>query len=298
MPSETKRQHFVPKTYLDKFGTNIRDRNYQVFAVDKQNFNNIFPINTTKVCVKKNIYTLDGDTEEERQLVENFYGDNVDARYNEFYDIITNDKIIEITTEQRRLIIEVMINLLFRTTKLPNIHNNLIRQVFERMFELCNAQQKDYFYFEKTKISIAGKTIDDLYNEYVKSTKEDLIYIQLKAANALIQERINDFISIIKLEENPKYITSDNPISLYNFRKKPIAPLDRSNEIILPVNDSYCLTLYPHQSSEINLLKRIKYSGVLNNSESFTNNFMQFGNCDRFLIGSKENLENFIELVK
>ncbi len=253
MSQETKRQHFVPRTYLNKFGVERKNGDYQIHALDKSNLENIFPINTAKVCVKKDFYTIEGKSEEDRQLIENFYGDNIESKYNEFYELITNDDITTISSEQRNLIISTIVTLLFRTTKLPNIHNQLLKRVFDMALTLCTKEGKDYFFIEKEKIHIENKNVDELYKEYIADQKTGILITQLEVASKLIDIRNNNLISIIKLNENPKYIISDNPVIIYNSASKIIAPFDPDNELSLPVNDSYTVYLYnEHRFSCLN----------------------------------------------
>jgi len=160
---ETKRQHYVPETYLNKFGTERKENEFQVFALNKQKLKKPFPVNTSKICVETNLYTLDGRSLKERQLIEDFYSNEIEHKYNEIYEILTNDNIREVTLAQKELIIATAITLLFRVTKWLTSHNNFIERVFEKGMQI--AEQFDKLYELATKmedIEISGEAPDSV----------------------------------------------------------------------------------------------------------------------------------------
>lgn len=114
----------------------------------------------------------------------------------------------------------------------------------------------------------------------------------------MIEIRNKNLISIIKLEENPKYITSDNPVNIYNINTGIIAPFDPDNELSLPVNDSYTVYLYNEEDTDLGKLTRLNYKGSMNYYESVSANALEYGSCERFILGSKENLNNFSKLIR
>jgi hypothetical protein len=292
---ETKRQHYVPETYLNKFGTERKENEFQVFALNKQKLKNPFPVNTSKICVETNLYTLDGRSQKERQLIEDFYSNKIENKYNEIYEILTNDNIREVTLAQKELIIATAITLLFRVTKWLTSHNSFIERVFEKAMQTAEQVGKNYFFFEGKEMSFKGKSLKELVTEYAQKNKEGNIITQLKLALKLIEIRKSDTISIIKLnDETHSFVTSDNPIALYNFKTRFFAPFDPENIISLPLNQKYKLTIYPNDGLyKQEYISRIFHKGTLAYTETMTNNFEQFNNAERFIIGGFETLNGF-----
>lgn len=292
---ETKRQHYVPETYLNKFGIETKANEYQVFVSRADNIENYFPVNTSKICVQTDLYTLKGETEEERQLIENFYGNYIEGNYNEIYEILTNDNVYEITTKQKDLIIATVITLLFRVTKWLNTHNDFIKSGFERAIELAEQVNKEYFIFEDEKISFKNKDVNQLIKEYKAKNKDSHTLSQLRTAMRLISLRANDRINVIKINDDRySFITSDNPIVLYNFDKLPIAPFNPQNIISMTLNSKYKLVLYPYDEFFGNdNFSRLIHRDFTAYTEMLVTNYEQYQNAERFIIGDETTLKNF-----
>lgn len=294
---ETVGQHYVPKTYLDKFGEVRKNNIFFVYAANKQNLKQTFPVGTSKICKKNTLYTLDGATEDERQWIENFYNNEIESKYNEVYDILTNDKIREITTEQKELIADTIITLLFRITKWQTLHNNLIGRVFEKGIDFALKLGKDYFILGEEKIYFEGKTVSQLNDEYASSQKEFQILTQLELALKLISIRKSDALGVIKIQGvKNSFITSDNPVTLHNFSGPVISPFDPTNQLSLPINSNYIVTLDPKAEMPYflpNRIGRVFHSGSLAFNEVLINNYKQYNSAENFIIGDKQTIEAF-----
>ena len=300
MTQETKRQHYVPEAYLNKFGFERKKDEYQVFVTLKDNLDKTFPVNTSKICVETNLYTLTGETEAKRQIIENFYDNNIEQNYNLVYEILTNDKIREITVIQKELIISTAITLLFRVTKWLTSHYDFIERVFEKALQVAKQFEQDNFIFHGEKIEINGKNPKTLVGEYKKRINETNILTQIEAAIKLIEIRKNDIICVIKIEtENHSFVTSDNPIALFNFNSKMFAPFDPENVLSMPLNSKYRLIIYPNNElEESTFITRVYHKNTLAYTEVLTNNLEQLDNSERFVIGDKQTingLKSFLE---
>jgi hypothetical protein len=69
--AETRRMHYVPRTYL-KYFAQERSGEFYIHALTKES-GNIFTPNITNICLENDLYMLAGNTEAERQLLENMY---------------------------------------------------------------------------------------------------------------------------------------------------------------------------------------------------------------------------------
>jgi hypothetical protein len=297
---ETKRQHYVPKSYLNKFGTIRKKDEYQVFASLSDNLKKVFPANTSKICVQTDLYTLSGETEEERQLIENFYGKHIESNYEEMYNILTNDSIFEIDQRQKDLIIATVITLLYRVTKWINTHHDVLKRGFIQAIHLAQSINKDYFIFQDEKIQIKGKDENQLLEEYKLKHKDSESIIQLQTAMKLISLRSNDNISVTKINNQEfSFITSDNPIVLFNFNDGTIAPFDPSNIISMTLNGQYKLVLRPNDGIyPDNLITRLNHDDFMSYTEMLTTNYEQFKNAERFIIGDEHTIKNFEKILE
>lgn len=294
---ETKRQHFVPQTYLRKFSVERKEDQYQIFAAPKENIEKIFQASTANVCVHKDLYTLPGETEEERMLIEKFYGDSYESEYNKMYEILTDDNVREISEADNKFIISSVITMFFRTTRLMSEHNDLMYRVFERLSQLCEQTGKDYFMFENEKIMLNGRTAEQLLLDHKKESRVPQVITQLEVALKLIQIRRNDSIQVIKIQQNgAEFITSDNPVTLSNFESRHIAPFDPKNIISMPLNSQYKVIILPYENP--GFISRLHHNDTMSYSEVMTNGYDQLGSSERFILGTENGLNEFNKLKK
>lgn len=294
MSQETKRHHYVPQTYLKKFGFERKKDEYQVFVADKDRLDKAVFVNTSKICIQTDLYTLKGNTEEERQAIEKFYCFEVESSYDDVYKILTDDGIREIDDKTKERIVLTMITLLFRVTNWISVYNSLIGGIFENNFTNAKKLGKDSFYFGDRKIEIAGKTANQLISDYIKEGRENQIITQLVAALRLSKIRRTDNLSIVKIEHEGGFITSDNPIILRKSGGGHIAPFSPDNLIHLPLNEKYRLTLYPRfDKIQPNYIGRILHKGEMADREITISNLAQYQQAEKFIIGNEEQLTSF-----
>ncbi|MGM0582952.1 MAG: DUF4238 domain-containing protein [Bacteroidota bacterium] len=298
MSQETKRQHYVPRTYLQKFAIK-RKKNYNIHAADKNNLENIIFPNITNICLETDIYTLTGQTKEQRQALETFYSDNVESVYNEVYQTLTDESIREIDEEIHYKIVMTIITMLYRTSKWIHLHNDFFDTVLDKMYSLCVHTGKDHFMYEDVKYSIKGKTLDEIKTEFKTMKKDDQVLTQLEIAFKLINIRKFDGILVSKITSENQLITSDNPVVLSNINPGIIAPFDPENMIRLPLDSKHILTIMPHsQTDGSHRISRTNESAGMSVAKMIANNSSQLKSSFKYILGTKKALSNFIENLK
>jgi hypothetical protein len=296
---ETKRQHFVPRTYLKRFAV---DRDGQFFIkalpIAEPTQDKIREVSTRNIGLERDVYTLPGDTEEQRQLIERFYSDNYEKHYDKVYEILTDPAKKTVTDDERKLIISTVVTMFYRTTKWISSHNEFMKRVIHDMFGLAKQAGTDYFMFEKEKISIAGKTEQQLFNEFKLENRPAQVLTQLEVALKLIEIRsIKDGINVIKLADGVEneFITSDNPVSYFRVGVNEIMPFDPKNVLSLPLDNKHRLTLMPYADNETkNLIVRSVYPEKMSYSQKLTANFEQWRNAERFILGTDSGLKSYL----
>lgn len=298
MADLVKRQHFVPRTYLKHFGFAKGDEVYiNVLPRLEKTSDKIFDSNIKNIALKRHLYTLPGETIEQKMAIEKFYSDELERHYDRIYSILVNPEKNEITPEERELIISTVVTMFYRTTRWISMHNGLMDRVFESMFQLCAQTGKDYFMFEGHKMSIKGKTLKQFTEEHNKEQQPIMVMTQLEVAMKLIAIRIkNDGIMVSKLgEDDAEFITSDNPVTAANPMTDRIMPFDPKNILRLPLDSKHMLILMPYGEEEtLNRIVRNEVKGSVCNMEKLTSNFQQMEMAERFLFGSKKSLEGYL----
>lgn len=293
-----KRQHFVPRTYL-KYFSEADDKEYfvNVLPAKATEKEKIFRSNIKNVALEKHLYTLNGETNEQKMAVEKFYSENLEQHYDAIYQILTDPDKTEITEQERHLIISTVVTMYYRTTKWVNASRNLMGRAFENAYALCEQTGGDYFTFEGEKFSITGKTAEEFTAEFNKNNQPGMILTQLEVALNLIDLRmVNDSICVHKIEgENLNFITSDNPVVASNNIPERIAPFDASNILELPINSKYKLVLMPECPPELrNKIFRRTNVSPFAEVEKLTTNYKQMQNSEKFMFGSKHALESYL----
>jgi len=244
--------------------------------------------------VKKKFYTLPGETEEERQLVERIYGDHWESDYHRVVDLVTDDDRKVINDETRHFVISTVTSLLFRTIKWQLKQDGMMRQVFTAAVQHSMASGAEYVMIENERISLVGKSIDELVKDFEKRGRPARIITQLKMAIRLAQVRMNDAIGVVKLDGPDNFITSDHPVGIWNQNDGIIVPFSPTNVLSLPVNNKYRIDLYP--PSDIrgkNHIARVVHSGLMATAEAAVSNDIQFQQCEYYLLGDQKTLDHF-----
>ena len=96
---ETKRCHFMPRTYLEKFYQNVNNKKLLI-AKPKPN-GSIFHPKVSSICVRKHLYILPGASIEDKQIIEKFYSENIESDYNKVYSILINPKNTRISSDEK-----------------------------------------------------------------------------------------------------------------------------------------------------------------------------------------------------
>ncbi|CAC9974439.1 DUF4238 domain-containing protein [Flavobacterium panici] len=294
---EVKRQHYVPRTYLKNFSSERGDK-YFIKALPSANCieEAIYESSTLNICLQTGLYTLPGETEQQRMLIEKFYSDNYEAYYDEVYQILTNPTRKTITEAERELIISTVVTMFYRTTKWINQHNTFFNRVLENAYALAKNNGFDYIIFEKEKVSIANKTLEQLQKEYKFESRPSQVITQLETALSLIKWRTQkDTIMVVKIIDDPEYITSDNPVAYDGPSGKNLAPFDAENILKLPLDPKHLLLLMPYGNEENKLnITRSERSGIASENSKLTSNYSQLLNSERFLLGTDKGLKSYI----
>ncbi|WET00961.1 DUF4238 domain-containing protein [Flavobacterium sp. YJ01] len=293
-----KRQHYVPRTYLQRFS---RQEGQEYFisvlpnsSVDKSK---IFEVNIKNIALEKDFYTMPGETDSQKMAIEKFYAEEFEQHYSSIYEILVDPQKTEITNEERELIISTVITMYYRTTKWVNASKSLMSRVFYQMFHLCKQTGKDYFTFEGERVSIAGKTLEQFTKEFNDERQPHMILTQLEVAFKLISVRLqSDSLTVVKLdEESLEFVVSDNPVIAGGLNESRFSPFDPSNLFYLPLDPKHMLILIPEKTEGLeNRIFRRTSSGFMGGIEKLTSNYQQMKNSERFMLGTKKELESYI----
>ncbi|MBI3219875.1 MAG: DUF4238 domain-containing protein [Bacteroidetes bacterium] len=294
----TRRQHYVPRTYLKHFSQE-RDGKYfiNVLPVSSPSVDRIREVSTKDIGLEKDIYTLSGNTDEEKMLLEKFYSDNYEVHYERIYEILTDSKKLVVTNEEHNLIISTVVTMLYRTTKWINSFNEFVNREIEGLYRLTKQAQLNSFEFEGEKVSIADKSQEQVYNTFKIESRPSQVIEQLCLAMKLINVRsVRDGIYIIKLADDySEFTTSDNPVVYSKVDTSNLSPFDPSNLLSLPLDNKHKLVLMPYADHETKkLIFRSNETARSCFNQKLNSNYEQWTNAERFMLGTKTGLTSYL----
>lgn len=292
---ETKRQHYVPKTYLNYFSSK-RGKEYYINVLPKNctNITEVKELNVRNVCIENNIYTLPFEKVNDKMLIEHFFSNKIESNYNNTYNLLTNSNKKHISDEERALVITTVVTMYFRTAYWKNTINSFKSEIFEKAYYLCKQQNQDYFYYGENKISFSEKTLEEIQKEYKIKENTSFLITQLNAMSILFDIRfMKDDICLFKIDNDEEFITSDNPVIAFN--KGVIIPINSENTMFLPIDSKHILCLIPNDNSlgRNSVFRR----NIVDKREVEVYNLMQRQSSERFLLGSKSSLTKMINFT-
>lgn len=296
---ETRGMHFVPETYLNKFGVFDNKKDCTVFFLDKTEGNEIKATSPSNLCKKRDMYRMEGETVEERQFVEDFY-QTIEAKYDHIYQILTDDSLLEISQEDHELVMLFVITLLFRQRKLISQYNSFLKESFKKGQSVANHYGQDYFMYGDEIISFKDKTVNQVIKETAKRNNPNRVATQLKAALNLFQFRRNNEILIITIvDDNFSYLTSDNPVFSYNTEKGYQNLFDLNSELSLTLDKKHRIIIYPKTFDSLPYYISRKFdSGEEAKNETISSNRDQYMNAEKFIISDgKEIIEEVMNFM-
>jgi Protein of unknown function (DUF4238) len=297
----TERQHFIPRTYLKQFADKKDSGHYNVMAlpVNDLRVGAIIERNSKSICYEKHIYTLPGATVEEKMLVETFYSEALESKYQDVYTLLTNPAKNELSAAERELVVSTVATMLYRVPIWRNQNTDVMRRVFGMAIQATNQTGQENLEIEGDAYVIEGKTADQLIKEYLANNKARQIVAQLNIALKLVTLRMQrDNVYIYKLEDgDQQFLTSDNPVVLQNLNGLPIAPFNPSNIIKLPLDPKHYLMLMPNNNQDnLHRIQRQNATGGFSRREELISNTEQMQQASEFIIGSTASLTRFLNI--
>lgn len=230
---ETKRQHYVPKFYLDYFADDTKQKTKCIWQFEK-NHNSIsrkaVRRTSNNICVQGYFYSIKADAQHEGDMIEKYLsGLETDAA--EILRSIVENKF-DSNNEEKRYNLTKFVAFMYLRTKQAREWLRIIFQNFlnENFNEKINREGGIKEFLKRNN----GDNIDpdkfiDIFNKIkVIPPNEAFVQFMLKVGTEIVMPGI--FIRrwgfLVPESENRFYVTSDNPVVMYNakFRDQDFIP--------------------------------------------------------------------------
>lgn len=286
-----KHQHFIPKSYLKNF-SNIEGDKAFVETMNVQTNEIKSKISINDICVSKNIYTLPDVKGEGKYALERYYGENVDGVYPDVYKLLTDDTIIEISSDDRHKILSTALSLYFRTDKFLNRNIDSIKNTLNEISNIDFKQNpqvpvvvngKEYVVEEQTMYAVLNQIKIDTKLAYLIGHLEDW--------ENFVEHKYQSQISVYRVSEEIPLITCDNPVDIYNPTNSSADIFDPANSIQLPLDQYHYLWISPNtEPSKRNII----YRGMRDKWFALTSNSTMQHNATNFIISKASSLQQHL----
>ncbi len=283
-------QHFIPKAYLKNFAKRNKDKKFvEVMDLSTKETK---VVSTRSICVKTGLYTLLKTKNNDPYYLENYYAKNVDDIYQEVYDLLTDDKITQISKKQKHKIIYTLMSLYFRTPKFLNGLNKVTDESLDKVIMLTDPND------DKIKVDFLGQDlnfsrseIEDTKKMLHEQNRHDFLATHVKEWHEFVAYKYHCAISVFKIEGDIELITSDNPVIIHSSAQNRFHLYDPTNIIEVPLDRKHFLFIYPntesYSSTKINRGIRDKYFGL-------TLNLQVQRKAEQWIIGFPESCQKHI----
>lgn len=255
--SLVKNQHYVPQSYLRNFA----EKNLAFISI---NGGNIFRKSVRRICSEEFLYDVENFDLYDKQIIENFYGKNIDAYFPEITNFCKDGKQQVLTPQMRELLVTCCLSLVFRHPKF--INNN------------PEFNEEDI--------------IVEKGNKQINYSKIKRVSSHLENFKRLVDLRINDGIAVSFCDLKTEFITNDNPVLITNSNLELQSHFDPSNMLYLPLSPQICITFTPSNDPD---LKRTFIKSSMPKDQVYLINQRIEEQSERTLIGTENGLKNFFK---
>lgn len=267
--SLVKNQHYVPQSYLRNFGFLKKKKKttevWQTYAKFLEG--EIHATNIENLCNERFLYDVENFDLPEKQIIEKFYGNSIDAYFPLITQFCEDGKQQELSPQMRELLVTCCLSLVFR-------HPNFINKNPD---------------FNNHDIIVEK---DDKQINYSKIKR---VSVHLENFKKLVDLRLNDGIGVSFCDKKTEFITNDNPVLITNAEFELESHFDPSNMLYLTLTPNICITFTP--SDDIELAGTFS-KNLMSKDQVYLINLRIDKQSDRTLIGTEKGLNDYFEEKK
>lgn len=303
--SKPKRQHFIPRSYLNNFADKL-DEKYFIYGKMKGADKVDEPISTKDICIEKNLYTLPTIDAERKFDLEHFYADNIDSVFPAILSLLKDKSTVIIDFETRLKIITTSLSLYFRTPKFLNIQNQFFVNVLKHAFEGTKDDEVTISFLGED-LRIKREETEQIIKERRENNRIQFLVEHLESYERLVQSKLMDDISVYHIYDDSEFITSDNPVIIRaqadpthpdfdedEYFNQTINPFEKTNMIHLPIDRKTMLTIIPSsEKTTISASLRRMEIGLLD-VMIYNSDIERYS--EKWILGSKDGIEQHLHI--
>lgn len=281
-------QHFIPRTYLKKFGDKVDKKKCFVECKQRESDQILPSVSIRDICVQSNLYTIPSEELDKRYVLENHYAKNVDGAFNEVYDILVDERIAKVSSSQKQKILYTLLSFYFRTPKFLNSVSREDEMIIDASLAFADKSGKTQITWESGEVSRFNiADLEEIKRARRESNRIRFIKGHLETWHRFVYKKLHGNISVFKVHGNVPLITSDNPVHIKSTAFEPFDLFSPHNFIQLPLNPEHLLWIAPRSIvSDLNALNSI-YRQDRDETFAITSNLTVEAECERWIFGKK-----------
>jgi len=296
---EYQRMHFVPKTYLKRFGFSVNGTD-KIHMLSKKNF--FGPVGTvglSNVCVENGIYSIAKPGEMNDPTVEHLFTNIFDNEYSTIYDALIRDKLTTVTSTDLYGIIAWITSMFLRNQQT----NNFILENFEKKFEEKYLQAIDNgdqgFTYLRHTIPINGRSLSELKAAVIPQNKSYVNALLFSGiAETTARRTADSIVSMLTLTTEAEFITSDNPVTT-QWSRNDGGVRNGGHVRCIPLDCKHLLSIRPnHQKLDPFFIHKINVLPEHEKDYVFERNQIQLKQSRLFTLGTCNSLTAFQEQMR
>lgn len=272
--NKAKNHHYVPQAYLKNF-SNQNNNEYQINVIDKKK-GELYKTNIKNVSCEKNYNRV--KNLENPNYWEEYYSQNIENKIKKSFEnliasaMLTQNNEEIFTQKTKENFCEIIISQTYRTKK----NRDKLMQDGEKILEQTTKKLAD---------TIQGKVSKEA-EEYIRNWKPNYDFLKGETLKIINDKRLYEKLKNGLLEKNwvlyrnknyktMPFITSDNPVHIYNYKKPKKqngnSLIDENVIIYFSINKMLMLAIFP------------KY--IYGKNMSYINNKLQDMDDNIFIMG-------------
>jgi hypothetical protein len=212
--------------------------------------------------------------------------------YQRAYDLLTNNRITKITTEDRLTILTGIFQLYLRNPIHLKKSIQKIRNDIEKIYKICLDTNRSEFIYLSEKFDIKNWEAEGIINHFIEKLTANFKETHLIGTRQVIEFHANAKLEVSYIIDSSNFFTSDNPLAFQDIvSKNNYHPLLKTKEFIIPLNNKFVLRILHDNTKELNFIYR---KWIPNGDASLINSTIE-EHTSRFLIGTQEAFKEYFK---
>lgn len=272
--SKAKNHHYVPQVYLKNFSKQ-NNNEYQINVIDKKK-GGLYKANIKNVSCEKNYNRV--ENLENPNYWEEYYSQNIENELNMFFGNLIASATLTLNDKE-----------IFNKRTKEDFCKIIISQTYRAKKNRDKLMENGKEFLEKTTKELANTIqgqVSREAEEYIRNWKPEYDFFKGETLKIINDERLYEKIKKGLLEKNwvlyrnknyktMPFITSDNPVQIYNYKKANKVTgnslIDENVIIYFSIDEMLMLAIFPQY--------------IYGKDMSYINNKLQDIDDNRFIMG-------------